>query len=241
MNSGLRIAGCLGIISSIATIISPRVGLADDHFLTIGGGNWAQSTQASLEKNVHFFEACLASIGVPADAHEILFASGRNDSRDVQFLEPQKPLPKLNRLLAQVFEQERDVSASYRTIAIQHLWGAATRDDIRRWFNTKGKRLSDGDRLFIYFTGHGDTAIASPHESRFTIWYDQGMPVTEFAQLLDTLPAKVSVVLVMVQCHAGGFANVLFEGGDSSAGLSNRNRCGFFAAPHDRMLHHRHQ
>ena len=54
-------------------------------------------------------------------------------------------------------------------------------------------------------------------------------PVKEFAGYLEKLPPGVQVVLVMVQCYGGGFADVIYTGGDAGKGLSPRNRCGFFA------------
>jgi hypothetical protein len=42
------------------------------------------------------------------------------------------------------------------------------------------------------------------------------------------------VTLVMVQCYAGSFANVLFDGGDPEGAVIDRKIAGFFAAPRER-------
>jgi hypothetical protein len=60
------------------------------------------------------------------------------------------------------------------------------------------------------------------------------MSVKEFTALLDRLPPKVSVVLVMVQCFSGGFSDVIYNDADPAKGLSPHNRCGFFATTFDR-------
>jgi len=58
--------------------------------------------------------------------------------------------------------------------------------------------------------------------------------VRDFVARLDKLPADTPVVLVMVQCFSGGFANVIFEQGDPDKDLSNSRRCGFYATVHTR-------
>jgi hypothetical protein len=44
----------------------------------------------------------------------------------------------------------------------------------------------------------------------------------------------VQVVLVMVQCYAGGFAHTIFHEANADLGLAPHARCGFFAQVHDR-------
>ena len=39
----------------------------------------------------------------------------------------------------------------------------------------------------------------------------------------------------MVQCFSGGFANVIFEGGDPEKGLAAHSRAGFFATVNNRL------
>ena len=55
-----------------------------------------------------------------------------------------------------------------------------------------------------------------------------------FNRWLDRLDPQVEVVLVMVQCYAGGFANAIFHRHDPDLGLAPHRRCGFFAQVHDR-------
>jgi hypothetical protein len=48
----------------------------------------------------------------------------------------------------------------------------------------------------------------------FSLWDDDSVSAREVAGALKSWPPNAPLVLVMVQCHAGGFANVLWEGGD---------------------------
>jgi hypothetical protein len=61
------------------------------------------------------------------------------------------------------------------------------------------------------------------------------MTVKEFVGLLDKLSPRVQVVLIMVQCHSGGFGDVIFKQGDVGPLLAEPNRCGFFATWSDRL------
>jgi hypothetical protein len=104
---------------------------------------------------------------------------------------------------------------------------------LESWFSTTGARLGDGDRLVIYFTGHGGPGNP-PRNTTFSLWNERAMTVWDFTALLDRLSPKVSVVLIMVQCHAGGFADVIFNNGRFGSRLSSARRCGFFATTPDR-------
>ena len=85
----------------------------------------------------------------------------------------------------------------------------------------------------MYLTGHGGKGsdAQNPH---FFLWNRQQVPVKEFVTRLDKLDPDVHVVLVMVQCYSGGFANCIFNEGDPSKGMSAANRCGFYATVHNR-------
>jgi hypothetical protein len=222
------------VITLIGLLLSSAPPLrAADHFLTIGGGSSAANNHVSLEKNVLFLQRFLADRGLGDVPHEILFSDGTGGARDLQFIPKAKP-PRVNELLAEIFRQERGLDEQYRAHDIPHLWGASGRQSLGRWFDTVGSKLHDGDRLFIYYTGHGSRGKGG-HNTALAMWREADMPVSEFVKLLDRLPPKVSVVLVMVQCFGGGFADVIFNEADPSKGLSPRNRCGFFATSPDRV------
>jgi hypothetical protein len=207
---------------------------AEDHILTIGGGSSASNNQVSLEKNVLYLQHFLADRGLGLLPHEILFSDGMAGGRDLQYVEARDDVPRVNELLGEIFRLQDGLDTHYRSHAIPHLWGPSGRQSINRWFDTIGAKLHDGDRLLIYYTGHGGRGRMG-HDTTLAMWNEPDMPVKEFVKLLDRLPPKVSVVLVMVQCFSGGFADVIFNDADPSKGLSSRNRCGFFATTSDRV------
>ena len=107
--------------------------------------------------------------------------------------------------------------------------GASNRESLNKWFDTIGSSLKPSDRLIIYYTGHGGPASKGGQGTTLVLWNEKAMPVKEFYQLLEKLPPSVPVVLVMVQCFGGGFADFIYTDCDATKGLSARSRCGFFA------------
>lgn len=226
-----RAALAASILNVVLSTSAPVI--AADHFLTIGGGNAANNNQVSLEKNVMYLQRFLSAAGLDSAPHEILFADGNAGERDIEFDDPKREPPRINQLLARVFNHEAGLYAHYRGHEIPRIWGAATHEAIKRWLETIGAKLPDGDRLIIYFTGHGGHGNP-PRNTNFALWHEPSMSVNEFAGLLDRLPPGVAVVLVMVQCFSGGFADAIYGGGDPAHGMSPRSRCGFFATTFDR-------
>lgn len=218
-------------------LLRPATAPAADHFLTVGGGVSPDKTQVSLERNVLYVQRILGELAVPAGCQDVLFADGADAAgRDVQWVDPKADVPRVNRLLAQVFGRETGIERQYRTQQIPGVRGPSTRAELSRWFDTVGSKLPPGDRLFVYYTGHGGKGNPV-RNTTIQLWNEPAMPVKEFTALLDKVPPTVGVVLVMVQCHAGGFADVIFKDGQSSGDpkrLSPADRCGFFATVHDR-------
>jgi hypothetical protein len=228
-----RVPAC-AILFALFGIAAAAPLRAGDHFLAIGGGDSPSNNQISLEKNITFFQRVLVDAEGPGTFPDVLFSDGSGGSRDVQFIPDQDP-PRLNLLLARVYDNEHGVNFSYRAHKLNNLRGTASRRGLDDWFNTTGKRLGEGDRLFIYFTGHGASGVANQiQNTTMSMWCDRPMQVTEFVGLLDRLSPRVQVVLIMVQCHSGGFANAIFNGGKAGSALSPARRCGFFATTWDR-------
>ena len=210
---------------------------AADHYLTIGGGGSPQNNQVSLERNVLFFQRTLGDCGVKDPQHEVFFACGNDPvARDLQFVPLNTEPPKVNLLLSRLFGRDKDLWNNYRPHVLKDLKGPATRAAVAQWFANEGRRLAEGDRLFVYFTGHGSGGQrGQPRNTTMDLWMDGGMPVREFTKLLDQLPPKVKVVLVMVQCHSGGFADVIFKDAIAGPALADQTRCGFFATWPERL------
>ena len=222
------------LLSPLLTVLCCSLTFADDHFLTIGGGESPTNNQVSLEKNILYLQRFLSDTGLGSMPHDIYFANGKETGRDIQFVDPTTPPPRINALLAQVFDREDNLEASYRPHSIPGVRGPANRAAIGKWFDTEAPKLHEGDRLFIYFSGHGGAGKPA-RNTTLALWGEGGMPVKEFAALLDKLDPKVQVVLIMVQCHAGGFADVIFKDANAGTQMSSAHRCGFFATSAERM------
>jgi hypothetical protein len=223
------------ILSLVLLLLAPA-SLAGDHFLTIGGGGSPKNNQLSLERNVVFFRRVLADCGLGKSPHSVYFANGAERIRDLQVADPNVKPPRANQLLARLWDREDDLYYAYRPHEVGDLKGPANRAAVGEWFKTSGARLADGDRLFVYFTGHGGGGPRNaPRNTTMDLWFDGGMTVKEFVALLDKLNPKVQVVLIMVQCHSGGFGDVIFPNADAGPTLSEPSRCGFFATWHDRL------
>jgi hypothetical protein len=226
---------CFASIVLLAVAGFARAG--SDHFLTIGGGGSPRNNQLSLERNVVYFRHTLADCGEGDAPNDVYFACGNEKIRDLQYQDPKAEPPRANVLLARVLDRgEDELYQKYRPHDLPDVQGPANRKSLTHWFSTTGARLADGDRLFIYFTGHGGGgARQTPRNTTMDLWLDGGMPVKEFVGLLDKLSPKVQVVLFMVQCHSGGFGDVIFKGADVGPVLAEPNRCGFFATWSDRL------
>jgi len=72
------------------------------------------------------------------------------------------------------------------------------------------------------------------YDTSFYMWNNDSVSASEFVGWLDRLPHEAEVVLVMVQCFAGGFAHTIFQQADADLGLAPHARCGFFAQVHNR-------
>ena len=201
-----------------------------------GGGGYSPSgNQASLERNVLFYQRLLDEQGMGQLQHDIYFADGDAKDADLQVMD-RASVPKANRLMAEFFGSEENLGLTYRNHQVPHVKGQTSPSNIRDWFNTTGKKIKSGDRLLIYVTAHGNRSgnRRNEHDTTIAMWNNKSIKMTELVKMLDQLPDGVEVTTVMVQCHAGGFARFMFKGGDPDQGLSKQRRIGFFATVHDR-------
>lgn len=206
------------------------------HFLTIGGGHSASGNQVSLEKNVQYLQRMLKEEGLGKASHSLYFADGNASGRDLQFLDTQFKVPKINEYLARLVGSTKGLHNQYRSHTLK-TDGAAKSELLSKWFKTQGKKLgAEQDKLLLYFTGHGGRGEKKkPHNTVMYLWQDKNMRVSELVEELDKLSPEVPVTLVMVQCYSGGFANIIFKEGDATKGLADHARAGFYATLHTRL------
>ena len=210
---------------------------AEDVFLTIGGGYNPSGNQVSLEKNAQLFQRILTETYPDGVQHDVYFADGDAEPRDLQFVDPDFEVPRANLLLAQIFNQADEIDYQYRNHQVPNVDGPTSRDAIERWFKETGSALTSGDRLFIYVTAHGGRSPDKdhPHDTTLLLWNRQPLRVHDLAAWLRYVPHNVPVAMVMVQCYSGGFAYAVYDDGHANSGLADADRCGFYATVHDRM------
>ena len=230
MNKQLLLAVPLGLCCLTTSVI------ARDYFLTIGGGNSPAANQASLERNVLFYQRVLKKQNQHQLRHAVYFSDGLAAGEDLQVRDVHS-VPKANRLMAEFFGTDRDLGLYYRNHEVPGVRDSTNPANIRRWFSDVGQTMQHGDRLILYVTGHGKRSAdrSKPYDTIISLWDNQKISVTEVVELLDELPEGVRIVAVMVQCYTGGFARFIYNDGDPDKGLSQQQRCGFFATLHDRV------
>lgn len=222
---------------------------AKDYFLTIGGGYDTTGNQISLEKNILFQQSILAAQRPDNPLYKVWFADGNDPLPDVQCRDPkfEENSPVASRLLAEVLGDEDAMDLFYRTNEIPNLQGPSDLKTVRDRFRAVAEDVKAGDRVIIYVAGHGgrakgterrgrraSTPPTNPYNTSFYFWNTQAVTASEFTSWLNRFPKDAEVVLVMVQCYAGGFSHTIFNDADAAKGLSDHARCGFFAQVHDR-------
>jgi hypothetical protein len=204
------------------------------HILVLGGGYSPSGNQISLESNVKYFRKIRASIGLANASMHTYFADGKDRGRDLQFFDPNFSVPDINLIFAELFGKTKGIANQYRSNQLNSN-GSSTIANLDQWFNLRKKSQIAGKNL-IYFTGHGGKGDSkNPHNTTAYLWSNVRLKVVDFVKKLDQLPIEQSTILVMVQCYSGGFANVLFENGDPTKGLSKHARAGFFSTIQTRV------
>ncbi len=219
---------------------------AKDFFLTIGGGPRPDNNQVSLERNVVFQQCVLSERRPDRPAYELYFADGNSERRDLQYRVPHfhTTCPPARRILAEVLGDAASMDFLYRSHGLEHLTGPSDPQLLRRRMRDLAKELKPGDRLILYATAHGGKAKkvsekdsdsdSQSFDTSLFCWNSTSVTASELAHWLDELDPEVTVMLVMVQCYAGGFAHTIFHAADADQGLAAHARFGFFAQLHDR-------
>ncbi len=236
MNMCLVSLNRCGIVVLFAFAMAPSGVSAEDFFLTVAGGYAPSGNQASLEKNVLFYQRLLNEQKLDSKANDIYFADGLSNDATLQVMD-RDSLPVANKLMAEFFGSQRNLGLKYRVHQVPDIRGETSVENIEQWFSENATRMKAGDRLIIYVSAHGGTSADSkrPHNTTIYLWNNKKFSVSELSDQLDRLPEGVSVVTFMVQCHAGGFAQLVYEKGDRDQDLAKQNRIGFFATVHSRQ------
>ncbi|MFN3168050.1 MAG: hypothetical protein ACE37H_13400 [Phycisphaeraceae bacterium] len=209
---------------------------AETHLLVMGGGSSPTSNQISLEKNVNYFYRVLDHLGLKDAPRDILFACGDEPTtNDVVYNASASDDPEVVRLIDMLVGPGKAISKQFRPHDIGGGEITSSKDNIVKWFDDHAGELEQDDKLLIYFTGHGGRGTKEDKQNTsLYLWPKHNIRMDAFTTELDKMNPDTPVVMVMVQCFSGGFANVIFNEGDPAKGLSDYNRCGFYAAVHSR-------
>lgn len=216
-----------------------------NRILTFGGGPTPDSSQASLEQNVLYLRRVLGLLGLSGVRQEVYFNDGSTTVPTVQYrvklTSEQTSLEKVMDLLGQ---DGSAIELNFRPTQITGLAGPSTPGAIGGWFDAAARTMVEKDRLLVYFTGHGAPlpvrsgrgrggrgggGTAGATGTMLETWNNTSMTTRDIVTQLDKLHPEVDVTLVMVQCYSGGFANVIYDGGNPAQGLTKAHRCGFFS------------
>ena len=180
--------------------VPPRV-------LIVGGGPTKEYNQAAIESNVRYVARSLPK-GSPL---RVLFADGNAGSATVRYTPPSGGADR------------------YRTPQLSRIDGSARPALVKK--EILSLAYGGSSPVLMYFTGHGSLAEDSKTDlSEFDLWGDDRITVPGLASATAAFSKTTPVVVLMVQCHAGGFADLLFPGGDPTKRPLDNRLCGFYAS-----------
>jgi len=202
---------------------------AADYVVVFGGGPRLQNSEYSLERNVVLFRQTMPRLRLVDPQLQVLFGSGNEAGSPDVSVGRFEPLPDSFRLVADLFKPSGDtIDIDYRHHELEDVVSSCRKRAVLDTLRDLGGRVKPGDRVLIYNTGHGGKG--DPVENgHFYTWGDERVSVREFTEVLDEYPVDVPVLVIMVHCYSGAFANLIFKGGDPVNGLADHPRAGFFA------------
>jgi hypothetical protein len=203
--------------------------------LIVGGGPSVKQNEYAIESNARYIERLTAS-----GQQRVLFANGVRNSRTITTLQDFSKNPELAVLLW-LTNDRSGAAPVLKAPTLKRLDGSSSPKSILKEVDTLTKTVKTGDKALIYFTGHGgegkQKGFFGSQDYTNTTYNGWGsdLSVQQLASTLQKWPDKVPLTLVMVQCHSGGFANLIWNDGDFKNGIWSRDFCGFFASTGDRM------
>lgn len=224
--------------------------------LIVGGGPSRELSQAGVESNARYVARLLQN----ARSSRLLWTDGLSSSATVAAVSADRDGYLARLALAFALNQELPAEAvGFRVPSLPRLDGAVTKVGIRHEVASLGRALRPHEAALLYFTGHGSPGTRpggagslKPRSQRssakgdeageddfentlYWMWNERPLSVRALAPMLQAVPPRNPLVVVMVQCHAGGFGNLMFQNGDPARPLAQRDVCGFFAATSDRL------
>ncbi len=203
----------------------------DLHVVLLSGGGERASNYQSHLVHVRTMRDALLRAGVPSDRIAVFASDGEDPAADlaVRELRPEGDgwLLEGTRFEGRLMRPMELVSTEVPGARVR----PATRESLRAWLDSSGRRLRAGDTLLLFVTDHGTRGKDEPGNTRITLWgKDASLTMRELDAWLAELEPGVRVVTVMSQCYSGGFARM----GAAADGLPSGRVCGYFASTEDR-------
>jgi len=209
----------------------PDGNAAGVHALLINGGGKPAINYQSHLLHIERIHGLLLEAGVPESRISILSADGTDPAADLATRE-QHAEPDFWRLTGTRLDQAlrpriQYVNSRFESASVQ----AATRENLRNWFEAAAQLLGRGDTLLVYVTDHGTPNEDDLRDNRIVLWgKDEYIGVGELGDLIGLLQPTVRVVALMSQCFSGSFAHLIFTGDQRP----RPNVSGFFSSTADR-------
>ena len=203
--------------------------------LIVSGGPDAQNNQYAIESNARY----VASLTKNAKWRRVLFADGKPASKTIATV-VETEQTKARAIVTWIWELDApDDKTELKAPTLSPISGAATPSSIVSNLALFGATTDASQAQLVYFTGHGSPGqnFLGRDDYQNTVYgaWSDNFSTRQLARALQAGKSSAPLVLVMVQCHGGGFANILFQDGDPTKPVWNRDFCGFFAAIPERM------
>lgn len=203
--------------------------------LIVSGGPNAQYNQYAIESNARY----VASLTSKAKWRQILFADGKPTSKTISTI-VDNPRTRARAIASWIWDLNApEETTEFKAPTLTPIDGAASPDSITPHVAAFTAAKGGTEPELVYFTGHGSPGSGPGGREDYvnTVYSAWGndYPMRQLAHSLQASTSSAPLVLVMVQCYGGGFANILFHDGDSSKPIWNHDFCGFFAAIPERM------
>lgn len=233
-NPELAVLGCALALWLVAAMGHGAMG-ADSptmRALLVGGGPNKENNTAQIEEHLRF----VAGLVPPSAGRIILFADGKPESHSLTYTDESHLSGGQRALDVLLPNDAAGAKTMTRTPAIgSPIDGPSKLTAIAHAFDRlAGQAGKSTAPMLVYFAGHGSEETDKPRYSLYNLWGTDDLDPPALLRAIDTLPAKVPVVLVMAQCFSGGFGNVLFKNANPDSALNGHLIAGFFSAESNR-------
>jgi thiol-disulfide isomerase/thioredoxin len=221
-------AGSRDLVSPAGETLHQTSPFSDVHVLMINGGGTPRINYQSHLLHLQQLVDYLQSAGVPMQQVSIFSSDGDDEGLDLAFREPApddfwrlRGTQQARTLGAPILYKSSEISG-FRL-------EAATKDNLRLWFENNRERLHAGDTLLLYVTDHGNRNDKDLDNNSITLWgKKESISVRELRELCELLDPGVRIVTLMSQCFSGSFAQLMQA--HAGEGLPQGNVCGYFAS-----------